>query len=280
LNKYRNDNGFKYINVAHDDPDANTFIIYKDETYLAETDRYSEHKKSANHNTILVNGMGQQLPGRGEGSTWSQPATGNFDMTTTAVITALKQTKDIDVISGEAGPFYNQLSKGGTQKNGRPQLERFRRSLIFSRGDYILVLDDIRAPKAVDIDWLMQGQNLESINAEEGRYKLISKKGPTCDFQLQTSAGADLSCSIVDSPADTKKKVLGWKQLRGRATTDHLFTASVYDIYNKELTVSLDASNPKAVVIVVSGGGIDDSWLWEPAEAASETYTLSAKRGS
>lgn len=279
LNKFRNDHNFKYINVAHDDPDANSFIVYSNGAFLAESDRYSEHKKSANFNTILINGMGQQVPGHNEGSKWSQPARGPIDMSQMANVTALKQTPDIDVISGEAGQAYNQLQAGGTRDNGRPALNRYRRCLTFVRGDYILVMDDIRAPQVVDMDWLMQGQDLEAVNAAEGRYKLISKKGPHCNFQLQTSVGAKLGLSIVDSPADTKKKVLGWKQLRGRATTDHLYTASVYDLYGKSLSVRLDAKNPEAVIVTVRGVGIDDVWLWEPAKDAKDTYTLSGKRG-
>lgn len=279
LNKFRNDHQFKYINVAHDDPDANSFIVYQNGAFLAESDRYSEHKKSANFNTVLINGIGQQVPGHNEGSKWSQPATGAFDMSKIANVTALKQTPKIDVIAGEAGHSYNQLDKGGTRHNGRPELNRYRRCLTFVRGDYILVLDDIRAPQVVDIDWLMQGQNLEAVNEAEGRYKLISQKGPSCLFQLQTSAGAKLSCEIVDSPADTKKKVLGWKQLRGRAVTDHLYAASVYDVYGKSLRVHLDAKNPEVVRVVVRGTGIDDTWLWKPAKADGDTYTLQGKRG-
>ncbi len=279
LNKFRNDNNFKYINVAHDDPDANSFIVYSNGAFLAESDRYSEHKKSANFNTILINGIGQQVPGQAEDRKWSQPATGPFDMTQIANVTALKQTPNIDVIAGEAGHAYNHLQEGGTRHNGRPELNRYRRCLTFVRGDYVLVLDDIRAPEVVDIDWLMQGQDLEVVNEAEGRYKLISEKGPRCSFQLQTSADAGLSLSIVDSPADTKKKVLGWKQLRGRATTDHLYTASIYDLYGKSLSVRLDAKNPEAVIVAVRGIGINDSWLWEPAKAAGDTYTLSGKRG-
>ena len=86
--------------------------------------------------------------------------------------------------------------------------------------------------------------------------------------------------SIVTSPADKKKKPLGWKQLRARASyCDQLFTASVYDIYGKELSVALDASNPKKVVATVTGQGINDTWTWEPNKHAAGTYTLTAKAG-
>lgn len=277
LNKYRNDNNFAYINVAHDDPDANSFIIYSEGAYLAETDRYSAKKESANHNTILINGIGQRVVGRCDKGVWWQPATGKTDMSGIAVITALKQTDDFDIVAGEAGPSYIGLNKGGTKKNGRPGLERFRRALAFAKGKYVLVLDDIRAPKAVDIDWLMQGQNLEAVNESEGRYKLISKKGPSCEFHLQTSVAT--TNSIVASPADKKKKPLGWKQLRARAHTAQLFTASVYDIYGKQLSVALDASNPKKVVVSVTGDGINDTWTWEPHKDAAGTYTLTAQAG-
>ena len=59
LNEYRHREGMKYVNVAHDDPDANSFLLFADGEMVAKTDGYSKHKKSANHNTILINCTGQ-----------------------------------------------------------------------------------------------------------------------------------------------------------------------------------------------------------------------------
>ncbi|MCX7916750.1 MAG: heparinase II/III-family protein [bacterium] len=118
LNKFRNENNFKYVNVAHDDLDANSFIIYTKGKFVATTDGYSRSKKSANHNTILVDGKGQIPPGRREGDVWTQPATGQTDMTQLAYITKFKDMGDVVISEGEVGRFYQNLRK-------------FRRSFIW-----------------------------------------------------------------------------------------------------------------------------------------------------
>ena len=65
-----------YVNVAHDHPDANSFIIFGDGDYMAETDRYplKPGKLSTGHNTILINGLGQAVQGRSEGDAGSSRA--------------------------------------------------------------------------------------------------------------------------------------------------------------------------------------------------------------
>jgi hypothetical protein len=156
LNAFRNENKFQYINVAHDDPDANSFTLYKDGEYLAQTDGYSKHKQSRNHNTILINGMGQRVPGRGEAGVWTQPAVGNVDMTKMANLTAWQVADKVVAIEGEASGAYLDVTDKKLGKS-RPKLDRYRRAMLWVKGDYVLVLDDIRAPQPVEITWLMQG---------------------------------------------------------------------------------------------------------------------------
>ena len=46
LNKFRNQNNFKYVNIAHDDPDANEIILFARGKVFAKPDGYSERKKT------------------------------------------------------------------------------------------------------------------------------------------------------------------------------------------------------------------------------------------
>lgn len=283
LNRFRNAGGAtpNYINVAHDDPDANTFLIYARNRYLVESDRYSEDKRSANHNTILINGLGQMTEGRPEGGVWSQPG---GDMTRMGVITALKLTPGVDVVEGEAaGSYLAYAARDG--KRSRPALERFRRALVFAKGGYVLVLDDIRAPERVEISWLVQAPQLTAAD-EAQRSFVLANQDADCPFRIATDRDAALRFTIVDSPADTKKKSgqkepnrLGWKQLRMVADSDRLRSAAVFDVYRKGLSVALDTSDPAKVVVAVQGGGLDDRWEWTPAAAADATYRLVGQRG-
>ena len=272
LNRFRNAGGKDgqpgYINVAHDDPDANAFQIYAHNRFLAENDRYSKDKKSANHNTILINGIGQQSEGQPEGGPWSQPG---GDMTKMGVITALKLTDGVDVVEGEASGSYLALP------GKRPALERFRRALVFAKGGYVLVLDDIRALESVEISWLMQGADLQAVSEPDRSFSLVNGEA-SCPFRIETSRNDALKFNLVAAPADDYGKPLGFKQLRMVANTDRLRVASVYDVYHKELTLSFDSSDPQKLVVMVKGGDIDDCWEWSPTEQRLDTYSLSGAR--
>ncbi|MEK7413763.1 MAG: hypothetical protein AAB263_10665, partial [Planctomycetota bacterium] len=272
LNRFRNTGGKDgkpgYINVAHDDPDANAFQIYAHNRFLAENDRYSSDKKSANHNTILINGIGQQSEGRPEGGAWSQPG---GDMTKMGIITAVKLGAQIDVVEGEAGGSYLAL------KGKRPALDRFRRALVFAKGSYVLALDDIRAPSSVEVSWLMQGVDLTIASEQDRQFTLVNTDA-SCPFRIETNHNAELKFTLGVSPADNHGKPLGFKQLRMVANTDKLLTASVYDVYRKDLTLSFDSSDPTKVIAVVKGNGVDDRWEWTPAEKNTATYGLTGIR--
>jgi hypothetical protein len=263
LNAFRNANGYKYINVAHDDPDANSFLLFADGRMLAETDRYSKHKQSANHNTILVGGVGQTVTGRKEGGVWTQPGRG--DMTKMAVVTGFRDGGRTVIIDGEAGGSYPAI------KDVRPGLERFRRTFIWVEGRYVLVLDDIRAPEPVEIAWLLQGADLKPDEAGDGRY-VLSKGEARCP--LRVVSDKPLSARIVASPADDRGKALGWKQLRLTGEIERLRLVSVYDLWNAGADVEVKWSAPGRAVVTVRCGDHTDKWRWEATQKRFESTRL------
>jgi len=250
LNEYRNDvkNG-GYVNVAHDDMDANTFILFKDDEWVAETDRYSHNKKTANLNGILVDSKGQRPQGRSEGPVYLQPGTGGQDMTTMAYVTWEEDNIDTVVTEGEAQASY------------RGDLSRFRRSFIWRSGEYVLVLDDIRADQNRRIDWLIQSGSVNTRNESNLEFTLV-KGSASCEFDVD--ATELLSAAKQTSPADHRNSILGWQQLRLTNTaTDNLQVASAYDLWDKgSLTVTLSNVTATGATVTVTGNGINDTWAW------------------
>lgn len=271
LNRY-SEGGKNYINVAHDDPDANSFLIAVGGELLAETDGYSRRKASHNHNTILINGAGQMVKGQPEGRSWSQPA---GDMSKMAVVTAYRDAGGIVAVEGEAAGSYLDYTDPKSGRS-RPSLERFRRFFIWVKNDYILVLDDVRAPIPVEIDWLMQGPDLTILSEREGRFALRAGE-EVCEFQMQASQ--PLQYALRGSPADTKGKSLEHRQLVASAKTEALRVVSVYDPWRQEkLRVTLEQSSPQEAKVVVEGSDFRDAWNWAPGAGPFEGSTLLARR--
>jgi len=264
-----------YINVAHDHPDTNSFMIFGDGDYLAETDRYplKPGKLSSSLNTILTNGIGQTPEGRPEGDAWLQPS--SKDMTKMGVITAWKDAGNVVVTEGEASGSYMPYTDRKT-KQSRPALDRFRRTFVWVKGGYILVLDDVRSPQPVEFTWLMQGQKLEQIDAAAGTYRL-SKNKAQCDFQLL--ADTPLKTKIGVSTANDHNKLLNWQQLQASAEAPAVRFVSIYDPWHhKDLKLIFKPDGPEKAKITVTGTGVNDTWDWQAATGKFDASTLHGLR--
>jgi hypothetical protein len=277
LNRFRNLNDFRYINVAHDDPDANSFVLFKDGDYLAQTDRYSKHKQSANHNTILINGMGQRVPGRGENMVWSQPATGKTDMTKMAVITAWQVADNVVAVEGEASGAYLNVNDRKLNRS-RPKLDRYRRMMLWVKGDYVLVLDDIRAPEPVEITWLMQGNKLLQDKSQPMHFTLRHDKA-SCSFAVTSLDPEGWQSRIVPATADHRGKNLGFEQLQLTRESNAQFLASLYLPWGGQGDVTLTRQGD-ALLVQVKTDKQTDSWLWAPAADELSPSHVTGKRGT
>jgi len=271
LNRYRAANGFSYINVAHDDPDANSFVLFADGRFLAETDRYAKRKQSGSHNTILINGVGQAAVGRPGVQGWTQPARGKVSMHETAVVTAMARHGNHLAVEGEASGAYPP----GTTKPARPKLQRYRRSLFWVEGRYVLVLDDIRLAAPGEVTWLMQGPTLEAAQRGGGRYRL-GRDGVWRGFSAASTN--DVAAVIDQSPAEHRGKPLGWRQLRLITKSDAVRFASVYDLWQRGgLTLTLETDGPGRATARVTGEGIDDVWDWRAAGGRFEPSRIAGR---
>jgi hypothetical protein len=140
------------------------------------------------------------------------------------------------------------------------------------------VLDDIRAPQAVDIDWLVQGERLEPAdNAQNGCF--ILKTGEkSCGFQVV--ADKAMAFTIQDSPADNRGEPLGYRQLKAAVSAGSLRVASVYNPWQIQgLKVRLEPGiSPDEAVVIVEGAGIKDRWSWKAGADRFTASTIKAVR--
>ena len=181
-----------YVNVAHDHPDANSFMLYWKGQFFAMDSSYAHtRKQTEDHNTILVNGKGQV----GEGQGWTQPIA---DMGGRARITEFFAAPGCGVVQGEAGAAYDGL-------------DRFTRTLLYVDDSYVLVHDHIAAKQPSTIDWLYNCDGDWTAAGEQAWD--ITKGDATVRLQILYPKG--LECEVADHTADGGK---GETKKRLRAT--------------------------------------------------------------
>jgi hypothetical protein len=138
-----------------------------------------------------------------------------------------------------------------------------------------MVLDDIRAPSTVDIDWLMQGPELEILDAVDSRYVLRAGDA-ICPFQV--IASRPLEAAVVDSPAEQKGEVLGFRQLRLSGHVSRVRLVSVFNLWNQDqLDATLNPGGPDHATVTVEVNGVREVWEWTAGKGRFQPSELVAK---
>ena len=273
LNDFRRkpDGSLPWINVAHDDPDANSFVLAIGDTLVAETSRYSALKQTSNHNTILVNGIGQFVDGQEpRPMQWTLPS--DSDMGRMAYTTGWFNQGTITGIEGEAAGAYPDLDDGDRR---RPAIERYRRAFFWVEGDYVLILDEIRSPEPVDVTWLLQAPEVGPMD-ETGRLRLSADDKI---LPVQVRSDRELLPEVADSTADHRREPLGWRQLQAVAReTDRVRFASIYDPWGRAVSVELASVDDDNARVIVTGGGFRDEWTWQGAPDSNTPSQIQGDR--
>lgn len=129
-----------WVNVAHDHPDANHFMLWWQGQMWAIDDGYPKQTKAGeNHNLILVDGKGPTQRGAG----WLQPIDNMANMG------KLKQVdyKDgVFVARGEAAAYY-------------PQMQAMQRWLAVVGDRYVVVCDNLQSAQGPrEYQWLLHSE--------------------------------------------------------------------------------------------------------------------------
>lgn len=237
-----------YVNLAHDDPDANSFAMGSAGEFYFHPGRYSQVKQTVENSTMLVDGKGQ----RGEGDAYTQPVP-NVDMRTLSYLTGWKVDSDNRIIvEGEAGPAY-------------PALNRFRRSCIWMPGEYILLLDDVRTADGQphNISWQAVTQKAQFEDPKTGRCYIETEKGKRMDMQI-------LANKEIDGAIDYQMLICRWgtefmNKFQFFQKTGAIKFACVMDPWKKKVAITF-AETDGVVTVTVKGDDIDDTWKWTAAK--------------
>lgn len=250
LNAYRHANpddkgNPHYVNIAHDDPDAGCFALGTDGEFLFHPGTYATSKMTETNNTLTVDGKGQ----KGEGDPYTQPVPG-VDMRTLSYLTGWKvDDAGRIIVEGEAGNAYDAL-------------ERFRRTAVWMPGQYILILDDVRADGQRRITWRGLAEKAQFEDPADGRCYSYTDSGKRLDFQMLANKpfnGAIDYCLLLGRWSQQLKH-----QFQFFVDDADVKFACLMDPWKKKVGMTLQEQGD-VVTLTVRGQGIEDVWTWTPA---------------
>ncbi len=127
-----------YVNVAHDDPDQGTFLLFSKGSFLTTGDGYEkEHKITTQHSTFIVDDLTQY----GGGGGWCQPETDQ---------SRYAYPKDFFTID-------NQVVFSGDMKGVYPNMEKLDRTFVSRMANYFVIYDDVESATAGrTFEWRLQ----------------------------------------------------------------------------------------------------------------------------
>ena len=269
LNAYRhanlNEKGLPhYVNIAHDDPDANSFSLTVGPDKMFHPGTYSTHKLTRDNNTLTIGAEGQI----NDDDEWTQPVA-DGDMRELSYLTGWKQdAQGRAIIEGESGPAY------------RGKLDRFRRTAVWLPGDYILLLDEIRPNASAKEPLVWRGLVPDGRfgNPDEGKAKAVGASGRDVPFQF-------LSDRPVNAALDDWFVGGRWGHLQARqfqfsaAPAAPVRFAVLLDPWKRGATLSTKQDGD-ALLLAVTGPAGTDLWKWQSADGAKTPSTLTGMRNS
>lgn len=183
LNELREAEGRAWVNVAHDHPDANSFMIFANGHFFATDDAYPKKRKlTESHNTILVDGKGQAHRGTG----WSQP------------ISRMGEMGRIDAFFGSPGRFAAR----GDATQYYAGLTEAHRWVVAIDDEYVLVLDSLKSGEPHRYEWLYHCDGDWS-EAAPGRFT-IQKDDATFGVHLLLPESPD--CALEPDVFEEKER--------------------------------------------------------------------------
>lgn len=147
------------MNGGHVHADIGSFRMYARRTYLAGGTGYTAEKWTRDHNTVLIDGVGQASDG-----TYHNERHYPYDRLNKAKLDSVHLSDDLGFASGEYGAVYPE------PKVGTPSL---RRSVLMTRR-WMLVVDDLNSPRDHKLTWICHSDEA----FERAGEALVARRGP------------------------------------------------------------------------------------------------------
>jgi len=175
--------GAPYPGSGHAHPDANSFAIFSRGAWLAVDAGATTLKRTAHHNTVLVNGVGQH----GEEKRWmdgrkayARGQVGRF--------VQRESTPKRDTFVGDATACYRR----------RAGLTRFLRQFTYRRPDRFSIVDDLETRRDARFEWLLHTPGAVTLGPRGAR---IVNGGAQLALTVLEPADARIETETVEIPS-------------------------------------------------------------------------------
>jgi hypothetical protein len=257
-----------YANGGHVHPDQNHFTIFGDGEWLVRDDGYAA-KYTSNHNTLLVNDLGQLGDQNANGDLGNGPIWGGGDtqqmLAQNAAPTIDKHvtTPLLDYFVGDAASQYH-VNKG---------LTKYKRHMIYLKPDVLIVVDDIAltAPQNLELRFFPEQNSFIKTGA---KYLTVGNKSKL-EFTPLTPTGVTMKAENVnyyDRENHASQKLAyrlqnttnAWKNVSAFAwssktatpkqvsLTSQIGSIYTFEVEGKKITVDIDAMTTNVTNVTVS----------------------------
>ncbi len=144
---------------GHVHPDVGHFVLFGAGQWLIRDDGYQD-KWTDQHNTLLIDGVGQL----GEGRQWFN-GTACLSAKSRPRILRASSNAELDHIAGDVTAAYPE----------RAGLQRFVRHLLFVKPDVLLLIDDIALQKSVDLELRLHTESSDC-RQDQGGYLVTGRQ--------------------------------------------------------------------------------------------------------
>jgi hypothetical protein len=146
------------LNVGHNQPDANTFYLYKGGTDLSsELPIRAREQTTQLHNTLLVDGQDQYF------ADWHNRIYEDTD----GKLEAVYQTPGFSYLASDATNRYRKKNDDDDGSPGDWTISEFTRYVLFAKPDYLVMVDDVRSETTHRYDWVCHAAEGGAITVEE-----------------------------------------------------------------------------------------------------------------
>ncbi len=239
-------------NTGHAHPDANSFIIWANGRYLTGDTGYLGIKQTDDHNTILINGRGQEKDGVYE--MFKEVPNDRLDRVR---LTDVSMTADGLYAKGEAASGY--FSDLGVIK--------FDRHFLYSAKGYFVVWDEIQTAKPTKATFLLNadreiklnGISADLLNIDTGlRVVRIAPLEATSEIRPQMVQARGLPGSVDKGDSEQRGMQLRVSSESDQNSTEFLHVLLPYRLADRDSTPTIrPVSSGRGFVIGFSGGPAD-----------------------